>query len=200
MQHATCNMRLCRQRCELNERCGDGVVGSGRARHPPPHPAFAWRGGMATAVYPVPRYRLGSKGKLVAAKESCASRLHAHALHPRLHMRPHLRLYSWSVSQGGAGAGSLGCGQAGEKVPPARFGSVRVGRMWACSSKLAVQERASPWLYKSSPRVARVYHAAFSSGLPSLFHSSLLVPLPKPYLSEDWFGPDSIVLFPSLCA
>lgn len=98
------------------------------------------------------------------------------------------------------GAGSLGCGQAGEKVPPARFGSVRVGRMWACSSKLAVQERASPWLYKSSPRVARVYHAAFSSGLPSLFHSSLLVPLPKPYLNEDWFGPDSIVLLPSLCA
>lgn len=127
MQHATCNMRLCRQRCELNESCGDGAVGQA-AEHPPPHPAFAWRGGKTTVLkYLLPRYRAGSLGRLLVARNpALAASLHMPAPAPAPATAP---LFLVRLA-GGPALGVVGR-RVGEKVPPARFRSVSVGRMRA---------------------------------------------------------------------
>lgn len=62
-----CNMRLCCQRCELNERCPRLPSSGGRAP-PPPRPAFAWRGGRLTFQGIGP----GPKDKALTRAESYA--------------------------------------------------------------------------------------------------------------------------------
>lgn len=167
MQHATCNMRLCRQRCELNGCCGDGVVGSGRAPTTSPRICMAWWEGYRTLFQgtgPDPRASSELRGGILRFPAPCTC-LH---LHPHLH----LHLYSWSVSQGGWAALDVWAGEwEGTTGAVMISQSVNVGKMWACLSKLAVQKRASHSCIKAPPESLVLDRAAFSSGIPSFFYS-----------------------------